>query len=849
MNNQYSMNNLIDNSIKATTMQNGAHKQDKYDTNMSRNNDITISHDECIAIIDTILKKNLSKNDYKIINVDNFKTDILNMLSDNMTKSKLYDFISDYCASKTNYHPIYNSLASIVSVEYLHSVTSENYLDVITKLYDNDVQIISKELFDVVTQNIDVIQKAFDYERDYLLDYFGIKTLERSYLLRIHKNTKDTNHKKGQIIERPQHMFMRVALSIHGHDIDSAIETYDLLSNKYFVHATPTLFNAGTMRQQLSSCFLINYEDSMDGIADGNKKIMAISKYAGGIGISLNDIRAKGSLIRGTNGFSEGIIPLCVVLSKIARYVNQGGKRKGSIAVYIEPWHADIFEFCELRKNTKDEDSKARDLFLALWVPDLFMKRVEENGKWSLMCPDQCPGLTKSYGDEFEKLYEKYESEGKYIKQIDARKLWFHIMDSQNETGMPYMLYKDNVNNKSNQKNIGTIKSSNLCAEIMEYAGGDEIAVCNLASICLPQYVSVDATGKKYFDFNKLMEVSQVIVRNLNKIIDINFYPVKDTQKSNSRNRPIGVGVQGLADVYNMMGYPFDSKEASLLNKQIFETIYFGSLTSSNRLAIEQSPYSKFKGSPFSKGILQFHMWGKSIDDMDKTLNWNWGELISSIKKHGTRNSLITALMPTASTAQIMGNYESFEPRMSNIFTRSTLAGEYLVMNEHLIKDLIKLNMWNDDIRLKLIVFNGSIQNIPEIPNKIKEIYKTAFEMGQKAIVSQAVDRGCFVDQSQSMNLFIDKPSYDILQSAHFYGWRNGLKTGMYYLRSQPAVNPLKFGVDVDLVKKLTKENINKPEKKTGITYRKKKTNDLTNEKTFISKSSREFTECEMCSG
>lgn len=835
-------------SIKSHNMQN---KTDKTIENISHDDKSKkyMTHKECVQFIDKVLTDNIPSSN-KFINKENVKDDIISMLSDNMTMVQLCDFIADYCASKTNHHPIYNSLASTVRMDYLHSITSDNYFEVVTELYENKTQLVSKELYNVVKQNTKKIQAAIDYKRDYLLDYFGIKTLERSYLLRIHKDTtKFKSHSEGKLMERPQHLFMRVALSIHKHDINSAIQTYDLMSNKYCVHATPTLFNAGTPRQQLSSCFLINYEDSMSGISSGNSKIMEISKYAGGIGISLNDIRAKGSLIRGTNGFSEGIVPLCVVLSKIARYVNQGGKRKGSIAVYIEPWHADIFDFCELRRNVGDEDSKARDLFLALWTPDLFMKRVEENGKWSLMCPDECPGLTETYGDEFEKLYEKYESEGRYRKQINAQELWFHIMDAQNETGMPYMLYKDNVNNKSNQKNIGTIKSSNLCAEIMEYAGGDEIAVCNLASLCLPRYVCVDDSGNKYFDFNKLMKVSQILTRNLNKIIDNNFYPVDDTKKSNMRNRPIGVGVQGLADVYNMFGYPFDSEQASALNKQIFETIYFGSLTASNQLAIKHGSYQKFKGSPFSEGKLQFHLWGKTTNDMDKTLNWQWDNLIESIKQHGTRNSLITALMPTASTAQIMGNYESFEPRMSNIFTRSTLAGEYVVMNEHLVNDLIKRNLWNDDIRLKLIVFNGSVQNISEIPDDIKQVYKTAFEMGQKTIVQQAVDRGCFVDQSQSMNLFVDKSGYDVLQSAHFYGWRNGLKTGMYYLRSQPAVNPLKFGVDASLVKKLTQENKSddsndKPKQK--ITYRKKKSDNV---KIVKQQSSREYTECEICSG
>jgi len=807
-----------------------------------------ISFDKCADIIGTILDNNISDT-HKFINKNVVKQNIINMISDDMTHQKLYNFIADYCASKISVHPDYNMIASKVSIDYLHSVTSSDYMHIVTTLYDRDTPLISKKVYDAVNQHSYAIQNALDYNRDYELDYFGIKTLERSYLIRMHSDSSKSLS-EGKIMERPQHLFMRVALCIHECDIDSVIETYDLLSNKYFVHATPTLFNAGTTRQQLSSCFLLNFKDSIEGISHGIGQTMSISKYAGGIGISLNDIRGKGSLIKGTNGFSDGIVPLCVVLSKIARYINQGGKRKGSIAVYTETWHSDIFDFCELRKNTKDEDSVARDLFLALWVPDLFMKRVEQDGKWSLMCPNECPGLTEAYGDEFKKLYESYEEKGRYKKQINARELWFHIMDAQNETGMPYMLYKDNVNNKSNQKNIGTIKSSNLCAEIMEYAGNDEIAVCNLASLCLPKYVSTDHEGKKYYDFKKLMEVSKVVVRNLNKIIDINFYPVKETKNSNERNRPIGVGVQGLADVYNMMEYSFDSKEAMALNKQIFETIYYGCVVASNELAIKQAPYQKFKGSPFSEGKLQFHLWNKSVDDMDKTLNWNWNELIESIKMHGTRNSLITALMPTASTAQIMGNYESFEPRMSNIFTRSTLAGDYLVMNEHLVNKLIKLNLWTEDIRLKLIVFNGSIQNISEIPDDVKQIYKTAFEMKQKIIVQQSADRGCFVDQSQSMNLFIEKANYDVLQSAHFYGWKNGLKTGMYYLRSQPAVNPLKFGVDVEVVRKLTQNQPkNIAEKKIKFPRRNKINANDKKTNTNDNANGRVFSECEMCSG
>ena len=792
------------------------------------------------------------------------------------------------------------------------------------------------------------IQKKLDYSRDFLLDFFAIRTLERSYLIRsYYKNIginikAHENDKEAIVLERPQHLFMRVALAMWGGNLDRVFETYDNLSLKYFTHATPTLFNSGTNRQQLSSCFLIGMGDNIEGIFKSISNVAFISKWAGGIGIHLTSVRSKGSLIRGTNGKSDGIIPLCVLLEKEGRYINQGGKRNGSIAIYLEPWHTDIFDFIELRQPNGDENMRARDLFLALWTPDLFMKRVLENGMWSLMCPDQCPGLVNSHGEKFEELYIKYEKEGRFMKQIRAMELWNKIIECQIQSGMPYLLFKDHANNKSNQKNLGTIRSSNLCvagettiltkdgyfpieqfrdkfieiwngfewsdvevkktgenkelmeitfniekikctpyhkfyilennekievranelkigdriipyylpnnnnitlinnmyvcgiennvsiedtycftepkrhygvfnsiltgqcAEVIEYSDDNDIAVCNLASICLPRFIKNDSEGKPFYDFEKLVEIARLCTRNLNRIIDINYYPVQSAKETNNKNRPIGIGIQGLVDVYNIFEYPFGSHEAKLLNRKIHEAIYYGALLESNELSKEFGPYETFEGSPMSKGILQYHMWGLKNEDL--LMGYDWNSLVESIKTNGVRNSLLTALMPTASTAQIMGNCESFEPYHSNIFIRETLAGEFIVVNKNLMKDLIKEDIWSEKIRKKIVIDNGSIQNISEIPQKYKDIYKTAFEIKLKDIIDQSADRGVFIDQSQSLNLFMGESDRNKLHSAHIHSWKRGLKTSMYYLRSKPATDPIDFGVDVEEIKQLKKE-------------------------------------------
>jgi ribonucleoside-diphosphate reductase alpha chain len=630
----------------------------------------------------------------------------------------------------------------------------------------------------VIRKNAALLDSSIIYDRDFSYDYFGFKTLEKSYLLRI----------DGKVAERPQQMLMRVAVGIHMDDMEAALETYNLLSEKWFTHATPTLFNAGTPKPQLSSCFLLTMQnDSIDGIYDTLKQCAKISQSAGGIGLSIHNVRATGSYIKGTNGTSNGIIPMLKVFNDTARYVDQGGgKRKGAFAIYLEPWHADIFEFLDLKKNHGKEELRARDLFYALWIPDLFMKRVEENSTWSLMCPNECPGLADCYGDDFEKLYEKYEREGRARKTIKAQELWFEILESQTETGTPYVLFKDHANRKSNQKNLGTIKSSNLCTEIMEYTSNDEVAVCNLASIALPKFV-VD--GK--FDHKQLLEVTKVATKNLNKIIDINYYPVPQARNSNMRHRPIGLGVQGLADAFIMLRMPFESDEAQGLNRDIFETIYFGALTASMELAKKYGPYETFKGSPISKGIFQFDMWGVE----PKSGRWDWNGLRKEIKQHGVRNSLLLAPMPTASTSQILGNNECFEPYTSNIYTRRVLSGEFTVVNKHLLKDLIRLNLWNEGMKNKVIKSNGSIQNIPEIPQHIKDLYKTVWEIKQKTIIDMAADRGAFICQSQSLNIHIQDPNFGKLTSMHFYAWKKGLKTGMYYLRTKAAADAVKFTV------------------------------------------------------
>ncbi|HEX5026642.1 MAG TPA: ribonucleoside-diphosphate reductase subunit alpha, partial [Agriterribacter sp.] len=609
-------------------------------------------------------------------------------------------------------------------------------------------------------------------------DYFGFKTLEKSYLLRL----------DGKVAERPQHMYMRVAIGIHKADIDAAIKTYHLMSERWFTHATPTLFNAGTPKPQMSSCFLLTMkEDSIDGIYDTLKQTAKISQSAGGIGLSIHGIRATGSYIGGTNGTSNGIIPMLRVFNDTARYVDQGGgKRKGAFAIYLEPWHADVFAFLDLRKNHGKEEMRARDLFYALWIPDLFMKRVEANGEWSLFCPHEAPGLHECWGEEFETLYEQYEAEGRARKKVKAQELWFAILDAQIETGTPYLLYKDAANRKSNQQNLGTIKSSNLCTEILEFTSKDEVAVCNLASMALPRFVLDDK-----FDHAKLYEVTYEVTKNLNKIIDNNYYPVQEARNSNMRHRPIGLGVQGLADVFILLRLPFESEAAKKLNGEIFETIYFAAMTASKDLAKLDGAYETCKDSPVSKGVFQFDMWG-----VEPSLRWDWYRLKDEVIKHGVRNSLLVAPMPTASTSQILGNNECFEPYTSNIYVRRVLSGEFVVVNKHLLKDLIELNLWNDEMKNKIMTLNGSIQKIEGIPDHIKEIYKTVWEIKQRTIIDMAADRGAYICQSQSLNLFVDNPNAGKLTSMHFYAWKKGLKTGMYYLRTKAASQAVQFTVE-----------------------------------------------------
>ena len=673
----------------------------------------------------------------------------------------------------------------------LHKETQKKFSDVISTLFKmthamtgKSIPMIDEKYYKIVMDNKDKLDAALIYDRDFQYQYFGFKTLLRSYLLK----------KDGKVVERPQQMLMRVAVGIHGEDIDAAIETYDLLSQKLFTHASPTLFNAATPRPQLSSCFLLTMSsDSIEGIYDTLKQCALISKSAGGIGLNVHCIRAGGSYIAGTNGNSNGLVPMLRVYNNTARYVDQGGnKRPGAFAIYLEPWHADIFDFLDLRKNHGKEEQRARDLFYALWIPDLFMKRVKTDGEWSLMCPDECPGLHEVWGDEFEALYEKYEREGRARRKVKAQKLWYSIIESQIETGTPYMLYKDACNRKSNQQNLGTIKCSNLCTEIVEYSAPDEVAVCNLASIAVNMFVKPDKT----FDFEKLKMVSKVVTKNLNKIIDVNFYPVIEARNSNMRHRPIGIGIQGLADAYILMRFPFESEEASLLNKQIFETIYYGALEASCEMAEKEGPYQTYPGSPVSKGVLQYDMWGVTPTSLH-----DWAALKSKIAKHGVRNSLLLAPMPTASTAQILGNNESVEAYTSNIYTRRVLSGEFQVVNQHLLKDLVELGIWSDDIKNEIISFNGSIQNIPEIPANIKQLYKTVWEISQKNVIRQAADRGAFIDQSQSLNIHIAEPNFGKMSSMHFYGWECGLKTGMYYLRTKPAAQAIQFTVDKVKVK------------------------------------------------
>ncbi|MEJ6734283.1 MAG: ribonucleoside-diphosphate reductase subunit alpha [Flavobacteriales bacterium] len=714
---------------------------------------------------------------------------VIEGIYEGVTTSELDNLAAEVSASMTTRHPDYALLASRISVSNLHKDTKKSFTETMNDLYlyvnpktGKKAPMIADDVIKIIRKNSEILDSTIIYDRDFSYDYFGFKTLERSYLLRIN----------GQIAERPQHMLMRVSIGIHKDDIEAAINTYELMSQKFFTHATPTLFNAGTPKPQMSSCFLLAMkEDSIDGIYDTLKQCAKISQSAGGIGLSIHDVRATGSYIRGTNGVSNGIVPMLRVFNDTARYVDQGGgKRKGSFAIYLEPWHADVFDFLDLRKNHGKEEMRARDLFFALWTPDLFMQRVKDDGQWTLMCPNECPGLADVYGADFEKLYTKYEKQGKGRKTIAARELWSHVVESQIETGTPYMLYKDACNEKSNQKNLGTIRSSNLCTEILEYTAPDEVAVCNLASIALPMFINEETNA---FDHEKLFNITKAITRNLNKVIDRNYYPVAEAKNSNMRHRPIGLGVQGLADTFIKLRLPFDSDEAKALNSDIFETIYFASLTSSCEIAKEEGAYQSYEGSPISQGIFQFNMWGAKEEELSG--RWAWDELRSMIKDHGVRNSLLLAPMPTASTSQILGNNECFEPYTSNIYTRRVLSGEFVVVNKHLLLDLVQLGLWNDEMKNEIIKANGSVQGIDSIPDNIKAIYKTVWEIKMKDIIDMSADRGRFIDQSQSLNLFIDQPNMGKITSMHFYAWEKGLKTGMYYLRTKAATQAIQFTV------------------------------------------------------
>ena len=767
--------------------------------------------------------KNLSSDLH--INVSEIAQKVCTRIYDGVKTCELDELAAYLCSSMSIDNPDYSTLASRIIISNHQKNTSPSFSETVGILYDNrDINgehspLISEELYDIVNKNKEKLNNYIDYQRDFLFDYFGFKTLERAYLIKIDK----------KIIERPQHLWMRVSLGIHGNDIREVLQTYDLMSKKYFTHATPTLFNSGTKRPQLSSCFLCSVnDDSISGIYDSLKEMALISKYAGGIGVHIHQVRSKGSHIRGTNGTSNGIIPMLRVFNNTARYVDQAGKRLGSIAVYLETWHSDIEAFLELKKNHGSEEERCRDLFLALWVSDLFMERIKANKKWSLMCPDQCKGLSEAYGDDFKMLYEKYESEGKYIKQINAQDLWFKILEAQIEQGVPYILYKDAANKKSNQQNLGTIKSSNLCAEVLIYSSPEETGVCNLASICLPTYVN-----NGVFEFDKLHEVVKVAAKNLNKVIDINFYPVEKARVSNLKHRPIGIGVQGLADVFMMLKYPFESEEAAELNKQIFETIYHAAVESSMELSKKRNniitdilnnnseediakyvnefevdiiktkyigAYSSFEGSPISRGLFQFDLWGEKPSE-----RYDWDKLREDIKSFGIRNSLLISPMPTASTSQIMGFNESFEPFTNNIFQRKTLSGEFIVINKYLIRELMNKGMWNKELKDTIILHEGSIQNIKEISKETKELYKTSWEIKQRVIIDMSADRGRYICQTQSLNIFMEEPDFQKLSSMHFYGHSKGLKTGSYYLRTKPRAKTQQFTIDPEFAKRKLK--------------------------------------------
>jgi len=774
---------------------------------------------------DKVLNRLKNLSDGLTIDVSEIAQKVCTRIYDGVKTYELDELAAYLCSSMSIEHPDYSILASRIIVSNHHKNTSPSFSETVHILYNNvdnqnsHTPLVSEELYNIVVSNKEKLNTYIDYQRDYLFDYFGFKTLERAYLLRLNK----------KIIERPQHMWMRVAIGIHGNDIKEVLQTYDLMSKKYFTHATPTLFNAGTNRPQLSSCFLCSInDDSVTGIFDSLKEVALISKYAGGIGLHIHQIRANGSHIRGTNGTSNGIIPMLRVFNNTARYIDQAGKRLGSIAVYLETWHSDIESFLELKKNHGSEEDRCRDLFLALWISDLFMERVKCEGKWSLMCPDKCRGLSDVYGDDFKKLYEQYESDGKYIKQVNAQDLWFKILEAQIEQGVPYILYKDAANKKSNQKNLGTIKSSNLCAEVLIYSSPEETGVCNLASICLPSYVE-----DGIFNFEKLHDITKVITKNLNKVIDKNFYPIEKARVSNLKHRPIGIGVQGLADVFIKLRFPFESENAKQLNKDIFETIYHAAVEASMELSKKRfniinnikninnkildedinnyvnefeknianpkyiGAYSSFEGSPISQGLFQFDLW-----NAEPSTRYDWDKLRSDIISYGVRNSLLLSPMPTASTSQIMGFNESFEPFTNNIFQRKTLSGEFIIINKYLINDLISKGLWNKELKDTIILHEGSVQNIPEIDDELKAIYKTAWEIKQRNIIDMSADRGQYICQTQSLNIFMEEPDFQKLSSMHFYGHSKGLKTGSYYLRTRPKAKTQQFTIDPDFAKK-----------------------------------------------
>lgn len=735
--------------------------------------------------------------DNRYIDVIEISKKVILGLYDGVSTELLDKLAAETAASMATEHPDYAILAARISVSDLHKGSSNSFTETMRRLHQyidpktgENAQMIADDFMALVEKHSEQLDAAIVHERDYDYDFFGFKTLERSYLMKVN----------GKIIERPQYMIMRTALGIHGENIEAALQTYKLMSERWFTHATPTLFNSGTPRPQLSSCFLLSMtDDSIPGIFETLSRCAKISQSAGGIGLSIHNIRAKGSYIKGTGGNSNGIVPMLRVYNDTARYVDQGGgKRKGAFAIYLEPWHADVFEFLDLKKNHGKEEQRARDLFYALWIPDLFMQRVEQDAEWTLMCPNECPGLYDSYGEEFEKRYLAFEAEGKGRQTIKARELWMKILESQIETGTPYMLYKDHANRKSNQKNLGVIRSSNLCTEIMEYSSPDEVAVCNLASIALSKFVTEDGQ----YDFQRLYEVTRIVTRNLNKVIDINYYPIQEAKNSNMRHRPVGIGVQGLADAFLLLRLPFESEEARQLNRDIFETIYFAAMSESCQMAKEEGAYSTYEGSPISQGKFQFDLWDVTPSD-----RWDWEALRQEILAHGVRNSLLVAPMPTASTSQILGNNECFEPYTSNIYSRRTLSGEYVVVNKHLLKDLIERGYWTQELKEMLIAANGSVQNIEGLPQEIKELYKTAYEIKQRAIIDMSADRGAFICQSQSLNLFVESPNFAKLTSMHFHAWKRGLKTGMYYLRSKAAVDPIKFTLSAKYQQKFVGQN------------------------------------------